>query len=66
MLLGTIGASFLGNLQTGKGTIMASGSREKIRARHDFWYKSIIKTNLDLMMFIEEIIYLKYNMGHML
>ena len=36
MLLGTLGAILLGNLQTGKGTIMASASREKIRARHDF------------------------------
>ena len=36
MLLGTLGASLLGNLQTSKGTIRASASREKIQARHDF------------------------------
>ena len=36
ILLGTLGASLLGNLQTGKGTVKASASREIIRARHDF------------------------------
>ena len=34
MLLGTLGASLLGNLLTGKG-VMTAGER-KIRACHDF------------------------------
>ena len=31
MLLGTLGASFLGNLLTGKGIIVRAGSRNKKR-----------------------------------
>ena len=34
MILGTLGASLLGNLLTGKGTIRAGG--DTIRAGHDF------------------------------
>ena len=46
MLLRILDASLLGNLLTGKGTIRAG---EKILK-----YKSIIKTNLNLMAFIQE------------
>ena len=62
MLLGTLGASLLGNLLTGKCTIRAG--EDTIRADQDFYFytlkhKSIIKMNLNLMLFIQEIIYLK-------
>ena len=65
MLLGSLSASLLGNLLTGKGTIRAGEGT--IRAGQDFYliiwkilkYKSIIKMNLNLMVFIQEIIYLK-------
>ena len=60
MLLCTLGASLLGNLLSGKGTITAD---------EQFWccpilymilkYKNIMKMNLDFMVFIQEIIYLK-------
>ena len=55
MLLGTLGASLLGNLLTGKDTIRAG--KCTIRVGHK--YKSIIKINLNLMVFIQEMIYLK-------
>ena len=55
MLLGTLGASLLGNLLTGKDTIRAGEGT--IRVGHK--YKSIIKINLNLMVFIQEMIYLK-------
>ena len=73
MLLGNLGDSLLGNLSINKGTIRASEGT--IRAGQDFYclpilqliwiYKSIIKKNLNLMVFIQETIYLKQRMGHM-
>ena len=58
MLLGTLGASLLGHLLTGKGTIKASEGT--IRAGEIILEnKSIIKMNLNLMVFIQEIIFLK-------
>ena len=73
MLLGNLGDSFLGNLSIDKGTIRASEGT--IRAGQDFYclpilqliwiYKSIIKKNLNLMVFIQETIYLKQRTGHM-
>ena len=73
MLLGNLGDSLLGNLSIDKGTIRAS--KGTIRAGQDFhclpilqliWiYKTIIKKNLNLMVFIQETIYLKQRMGHM-
>ena len=78
MLLGTLGASFLGNLltdkikiRTGQGTIRAG--KGTIRAGQDCQchlilliseYKRIIKMNLNLVVLIQEIIYLEYRMGH--
>ena len=46
ILLATLGASLLGNLLTGKGTIRAG----------EVLLKSIIEINLNLMVFILEII----------
>ena len=73
MLLGNLGNSLLGNLSIDKGTIRASEGT--IRAGQDFYclpilqliwiYKSIIKKNLNLMVFIQETIYLKQRIGHM-
>ena len=73
MLLGNLGDSLLGNLSINKGTIRASEGT--IRAGQDFYclpilqliwiYKSIIKKNLNLMVFIQETIYLKQRIGHM-
>ena len=68
MVVGTLGASLIGNLLTGKGTIRTGEGT--IRAgKHFFFcclilflilkYNSIIKMNLNLMVFIQEIIYLK-------
>ena len=67
MLLGTLGASLLQNPLIDKGTIGAGEGT--MRAGEDFLclfiiqqilkYKSIIKMNLDLIVFIQEIIYLK-------
>ena len=70
MLLCTSGASLLGNLLTGKGTIRAAESitradEETIRARPDFMchlililkYKIIIETNLNWIEF-------KFNLKH--
>ena len=74
MLLGTLGASLLENLLAGKGTIKADEGTIRaveglIRTGQDFQcfqilkrifkYKSIIKMNLNLIVFIQEIIYLK-------
>ena len=71
-LLSTLGASLLGNLLTGKDTIRAGEDTTRaadgtIRAGQGFLmpphpltnlkYKSIIRTNLNLMVFIQEIIY---------
>ena len=63
MLLGTLGASLLGNLLTVKDTIRAGeGMIRAGEASHILQlilkYKSIIKMNLNLMVFIQEIIYL--------
>ena len=67
MLWEALSASLLKNPLRGKGTIRAGEGT--VRAAQDFScqlflqqilkYKSIIKMNLDLMLFIEEIIYLK-------
>ena len=51
MLLNTLGASLLRNLLNVKGTIRAGEGNLK--------YTNIIKTNLNLMVFIPEIICLK-------
>ena len=74
MLLGTLGASLLGNLLTVKGTITADEGTIRavegtIRAGGSFQccpvlqlslkYKNIMKMNLNLMVFIQENIYLK-------
>ena len=74
MLLGTLGASLLENLLTDKDTIKADESTIRaveglIRTGQDFQrflilkrifkYKSIIKMNLNLIVFIQEIINLK-------
>ena len=40
MLLGTLSASLLGNLLTGKGTIKVGDAT--VRARQDFWYCLIL------------------------
>ena len=81
MLLGTLGASLLGNLVTGKGRGINRAGQGVVRAGYghnkmifnsassfkQFWNtKNIIKMNLDLMVFIQEIISLnkgcfKYN-----
>ena len=49
MLLGTLGASLLGNLLAGKGIIR--------QGKEEFEPKE--KMNLNLMVYIQEIIYLK-------
>ena len=53
MLLGTSGASLLENLVTGKGTIRAVDSTVRAHSLANLKYKSIIKMNLNLMMFIK-------------
>ena len=68
MLLGTLGARWLGNLLIGKGVMRAG--ENTIRAGQNFWCciivqqilecKSIIKIKLNLMVFIQEIIYVTY------
>ena len=67
ILLGALSASLLANLLTGKGTIKAG--ENTVRAGQDFScrfilkqtlkYKIIIKIYLNLVVFIQEIIYLK-------
>ena len=88
MLLGTLGASVLGNLLIGKGAIATNlgwstiraaegtfrAGEGTVRAGFNFWChlifsqilecKFIIKMNLNLTVFIQEIIYIKYRMGH--
>ena len=67
MLLGTLGVSLLGNLLTGTGAIATSQGRGTIRTDECTFRagegilkcKSIIKMNLNLMVSIQEIIYLK-------
>ena len=66
MLLDTLGGSLSGNFLAGKDTIR--GGKGRIRAGQDFNVassRSIIRTNLNFMVFPQEIIYLKYRMGHM-
>ena len=66
MLLDALGGSLSGNFLAGKGTIR--GGKGRIRAGQDFNIASsrgIIRTNLNFMVFPQEIIYLKYRMGHM-
>ena len=68
MLLRTLAASLLGNALTGRGGKIRAG-KETIKTGENFWrclilyvilkYKNIIKTNLNLMVFIQNIIYLK-------
>ena len=74
MLLGTLGASLLGNLLAGKRTIKAGDEEhlELMKALLDqvrifnvassfnkFWNTNVLSTNLNLMVFIQEITYLK-------
>ena len=89
MLLGTLGASLLGNLLKGKGIVRDDSGNKKwkgiVRAgtgrpmysasqkQWDFQYrliryqtlkyKNIMKTNQDLMVFFQEMIYLKIKVG---
>ena len=59
MLLGTLWASLLENLWTGKSTIRAGGDTELARifnaasSLNKFWNTSIIKMNLNLRVFIQ-------------
>ena len=67
MSLETLAASVLGNALAGKGIVRTGEG--VIRARQNFYcylflesilmYKNIIKMNLNLMVFIKEIIYVK-------
>ena len=76
MLLGTLGASLLGNLLTGKGIVRAgdgivragegSGSKRKPKFTIIISSLNTIKMNLDLMVCILEIIYqIKLKKEHM-
>ena len=66
MLLRTLTASIIGNALAGKGAIKACESTiiagENFQCRPILWLilkdKNIIKMNLNLMVFIQEIIYL--------
>ena len=51
MLLSNLGASLLRNLLTGKGAVATSQKRGKVRVGEGT-IRSIIKTNLNLMVFI--------------
>ena len=57
--MATLDASLLGNLLTGKGTIRAFEGKIRDGEGTILKYKSIIKTTLNLILFIQEIIYLK-------
>ena len=66
LLLGTLGASLLGNLLTGKGILRAGSGllcmeikKEKELQELEQKKKGIIRINQDLMVFIQEITYLK-------
>ena len=63
MLLGTLGASLLGNLLTRKDTIRAGeGTITAAQTTHpltNFEIQKYYKMNLNWMVFIQEIIYLK-------
>ena len=67
MLLGNLGTSLLGNILTGKEVIRAGEGTIRpgqnisccIMLSLFLKYKSVIKMNLNLMVFIEEILYLK-------
>ena len=71
MLLGILATSILGSALRGKGVIKAGEGTT--RAGGSFWcppsfdvapsYKNVIKMNLNLIAFIQEIIYLKQRMG---
>ena len=64
MLLRTLAASLLGSALTGRGGKITAG-KETIKAGENFWrclilyvilkYKNIIKTTLNLMVFIQNI-----------
>ena len=72
MLLGILATSILGSALTGKGVIKTGEGTT--RAGENFWcppsfdvapsYKNVIKMNLNLIAFIQEIIYLKQKIGH--
>ena len=67
MLLGLLAASLLGSALTRRGVIRAG--KRVVRGDQNFWchlilylilkYKNIIKINLNLMVFFQELIYLK-------
>ena len=61
MLLGTLGASPLGNLLTGRGIYRAGEGKGNgvLRAGEGVLRAGFIKMNQDLMVFILEIIYPK-------
>ena len=67
MILGNLGASLLGNILTGKEVIRAGEGTIRpsqnisccIMLSLFLKYKSVIKMNLNLMVFIEKIFYLK-------
>ena len=71
MLLGTLGATLLGNMLIGKRVLRAGEGTTRGGEKFQYHlifrlilkYKCIIKINL--MMFIQEIIQLKQRMGHM-
>ena len=69
MLLGTLGASLFGNIlaakginRAGEGILRAGCGNKKVEILKN---KSIIRVNLDLMVFILEIIYPKLRIGRM-
>ena len=72
MLFRTLAVSILGNalsergvITTGEGVITAVKIFNASTSFNYFWStKTIFKMNLSLMVFIQEIIYLKYRMGH--
>ena len=63
MLLGTLGASILGNLLSGKGIVRAGFEMKWIfntaLSLYSLKYKSIMRMNQHLMEFFQEIICLK-------
>ena len=60
MLLGTLGASLLGNMLPGQGIVKAGyGNKEGKAILQTLKFKNIIKLHQDLMDFLQKIIYLK-------
>ena len=63
MLLGTLGASLLGNMLAGKGMLRAGYGSKKIlippHPRRNFEIKNIVKMNQGLMEFFQKLIYLR-------